>query len=59
MGLMGMGISSWGTNSHVSVLVLILLILAGIFAMPFAMAWLEPKPKRAPSHRAASRRLVD
>jgi hypothetical protein len=56
---MGVRISSSGTSPDVNILVLISLILAGLFAMPFAMAWLEPKPKRAPSHRAASRRLGD
>ena len=56
-GLMGVRISSWGTSPDVNVLLLLSLILVGLFAMPFAMAWLEPKPKRAPSHGAASRRL--
>jgi hypothetical protein len=55
---MGVRISSWGTTPAVSLLLLIFLILSGIFAMPFAMARLEPKPKRAASHRAASRRAT-
>jgi hypothetical protein len=33
-------------------LLLIPLILAGVFIMPFAMAWLEPEPKNSPRHRA-------
>jgi hypothetical protein len=35
-------------------LLLIPLMLAGIFVMPFTMAWLEPK--KAPTHREESRR---
>jgi hypothetical protein len=45
--------SRWGTEPDVSLL-LIVLILAGLFALPFAMAWLERKD--APTDRAASRR---
>jgi hypothetical protein len=44
---------SWGTQPDVNPL-LIALILAGLFALPFTMARLEPK--KAPTHRAASRR---
>jgi hypothetical protein len=41
-----------------ALLLLSSLTLVGLFVLPFAMAWLEPKPKRAPSHRAASRRAM-
>lgn len=37
-------------------LLLIPLVLTGVFVMLFGMAWLEPKPKHAPTHRAAARR---
>ena len=46
---------SSGTGADVN-LFLIPLIVASAFALPFAMAWLEPK--QAPTHRAASRRKV-
>jgi len=36
-------------------LLLIPLILAFLLALPFTMAWLEG-PKKAPTHRATSRR---
>ena len=32
------------------------LILVSAFALPFALAWLEPK--EAPTHRASSRRSM-
>ena len=51
----GMRRTSWGTEPDVSLL-LIPLILASAFVLPFAMAWLEPK--HAPTHRAASRRTT-
>lgn len=37
-------------------LLLIPLILAAAFGLPFAMAWLEPK--QAPTHRASPRRTT-
>ncbi len=39
-----------------SLLLLIPLVLAGAFILPFAMAKLEPKSKQAPTHRATARR---
>ena len=41
-------------------LLLIPLILVGVFTLPFAMAWLEPKPKpkHTPTHRALARRTA-
>jgi hypothetical protein len=39
-------------------LLLVPLILAGLFVLLFGMAWLEPKPKRVPSRRQASRRTT-
>jgi hypothetical protein len=41
-------------NDLASALLLIALVLAGIFMLPFAMAWLEPK--QTPAHRAATSR---
>ena len=42
-----------GYGAEVIVL-LVPLIVAVLFALPFVMAWLEPK--QAPTHRTASRR---
>ena len=47
--------SAMGTRPDVELL-LIPLILTGVFLMPFALAWLEPKPMQAPTHRAQTRR---
>ena len=45
----------WGTASGVSLL-LIPLVLAVAFALPFVLAWLEPK--QTPPRRAVSRRTT-
>ena len=37
-------------------LILIPLVVTGALLMPLAVAWLEPKPERAPTHRAKARR---
>ena len=47
--------SMWGTGPDVNLLI-IPLILAGVFALPFVMARLEPKQN--PAHRAEPRRTT-
>lgn len=47
--------SGFGYDTDVNVL-LIVLILAGLFALPFTMARLEDGARKAPTHRAPSRR---
>ena len=38
-------------------LLLIPLVLAGVFAFPFLLAWMEPKQETSPRHRATARRM--
>jgi hypothetical protein len=45
----------FGYDADVNLL-LIVLILAGLFALPFTMARLEDGARKAPTHRAPSRR---
>jgi hypothetical protein len=47
--------SGFGYDADVNLL-LIVLILAGLFALPFTMARLEDGAKKSPTHRAPSRR---
>jgi hypothetical protein len=49
--------SGFGYGADVNLL-LIVLILAGLFALPFTMARLEDGARKAPTHRAPSRRTT-
>ena len=49
--------SGFGYRADVNLL-LIVLILAGLFALPFTMARLEDGARKTPTHRAASRRTA-